>query len=100
MVAREVLSAHCTHSFVGPTPGWPAVIMGAMSTRRAAVWAALVPVCLLWSADTLPPAARTPVDLAGHVEPLLRARCSLCHGAQQQMKGLRLDQKASTMRAS
>src|SRR5215469_18241818 len=68
-----------------------------MSTRRAAVWASLVPACLLWSADALPPAAKTPVDFARDVEPLLRARCSLCHGAQQQMKGLRLDQKASAM---
>src|SRR5207302_2129515 len=68
-----------------------------MSTRRV-VWAALaVPACLAWAADTLPPAAKTPVDFARDVEPLLRARCALCHGAQQQMKGLRLDQKASAM---
>ena len=62
-----------------------------------AVWAVLVPTCLLWAADTLPPASKTPVDFARDVEPLLRARCSLCHGAQQQMKGLRLDQKSSAM---
>ena len=54
-------------------------------------------VCVAWSADTLPPAAKTPVDFARDVEPLLRARCELCHGAKQQMKGLRLDQKSSAM---
>src|SRR5215510_13862788 len=69
-----------------------------MTTRRSAVWAALVlSACMAWAADTLPPAAKTPVDFARDVEPLLRARCALCHGAQQQMKGLRLDQKSSAM---
>ena len=53
--------------------------------------------CLAFAADTLPPASKTPVDFARDVEPLLRARCSLCHGAQQQMKGLRFDQKASAL---
>jgi mono/diheme cytochrome c family protein len=68
-----------------------------MSTRRF-VWAVLaVPACLTWAADPLPPAAKTPVDFARDIEPLLRARCALCHGSQQQMKGLRFDQKASTM---
>jgi hypothetical protein len=68
-----------------------------MSARRA-VWAALaMPACLAWAADTLPPAAKTAVDFARDVEPLLRARCALCHGAQQQMKGLRFDQKSSAM---
>jgi hypothetical protein len=37
------------------------------------------------------------VDFARDIEPLLRARCQLCHGPQQQMKGLRLDQKGSAM---
>src|SRR5215469_13500319 len=63
-----------------------------------AVWTGItLSVCLAWAADALPPAAKTPVDFARDVEPLLRARCQLCHGPQQQMKGLRLDQKASAM---
>jgi hypothetical protein len=56
---------------------------------RRVLWAALLPVCLALAADTLPPPAKTPVDFARDVEPLLRARCELCHGARQQMKGLR-----------
>ena len=52
---------------------------------------------LVWAADTLPPAANNTVDFARDVEPLLKARCQLCHGPQQQMKGLRLDQKAGAM---
>src|SRR5581483_9369978 len=69
-----------------------------MHTWRSVVWAALsLPACVTWAADTLPAAAKTPVDYSRDVEPLLRARCALCHGAQQQMKGLRLDQKTSAM---
>jgi hypothetical protein len=69
-----------------------------MSTRRSVVWAALaLPACLTWAADSLPPAAKTPVDFARDVEPLLRTRCSACHGEKQQMKGLRLDQKTGAM---
>src|SRR5215470_8785874 len=33
------------------------------------------------------------VDFATQVEPLLREKCYGCHGAAQQMSGLRLDQK-------
>ena len=46
---------------------------------------------------SLPAAGQRPVDFARDVEPLLRARCILCHGPQQQMKGLRFDQKTSAM---
>src|SRR5581483_6443727 len=69
-----------------------------MHTWRSVVWAALsLPACVTWAADTLPAAAKTPVDFARDVEPLLRSRCQLCHGPQQQMKGLRLDQKSSAL---
>ena len=64
---------------------------------RSAVLAALAAASSVWAADTLPPAATAQVDFARDVEPLLRARCQLCHGQQQQMKGLRLDQKAGAM---
>ncbi len=43
-------------------------------------------------------AAQT-VDYAPDVEPLLRARCYGCHGAAQQMKGLRLDRRESVLGA-
>ena len=61
------------------------------------VWALLAIPYLVGAADTLPPPASTPVDFARDIEPLLRTRCELCHGAQQQMKGLRFDQKSSAM---
>src|SRR5579871_6237685 len=44
--------------------------------------------------------AQTPpkVDFARDIEPLLSKRCQLCHGAQQQMSGLRLDQKEAALK--
>src|SRR5262245_15958838 len=41
--------------------------------------------------------AQTSVDFSKQVQPLLRAKCQMCHGAGQQMSGLRLDQKAAAM---
>ncbi len=40
------------------------------------------------------------VDFARQVEPILRARCYACHGAQTQQKGLRLDRSADAWRGS
>src|SRR5579871_3686200 len=46
-----------------------------------------------------PPAAPNPkVDFARDIEPLFAKRCQLCHGAQQQMSGLRLDQKEAALK--
>src|ERR1051325_4496929 len=42
--------------------------------------------------------AATPVDFGRQVEPVLRSRCYMCHGPQQQMSGLRLDQKDAAVR--
>jgi hypothetical protein len=62
-------------------------------------------VCLLTltashAADdaALPPAAKTKIAYARDIEPLLQKRCLLCHGAQQQMSGLRLDSKAAALK--
>lgn len=61
-------------------------------------------VCLLaraplWAADAaLPPAAKTKIEFARDIEPLLAKRCLMCHGAQQQISGLRLDQKADALK--
>ena len=49
-------------------------------------------------ADELPPAASQKIDYARDIEPLLQKRCLVCHGPQQQMKGLRLDQRESALR--
>ena len=38
------------------------------------------------------------VDFARDVAPLLHNRCSTCHGAGQQMGGLRLDSRETTLR--
>jgi Protein of unknown function (DUF1553)/Protein of unknown function (DUF1549)/Planctomycete cytochrome C len=46
----------------------------------------------------LPPAAKTRIEFARDIEPLLQKRCLLCHGAQQQMNGLRLDQKEGALK--
>src|SRR5512141_1019892 len=46
----------------------------------------------------LPPAATTKIEFARDIEPLLARRCFVCHGAQQQMSGLRLDQKEAALK--
>jgi hypothetical protein len=38
------------------------------------------------------------VDFTRDIAPLLAKRCELCHGAQQQMSGLRLDQKEAALK--
>jgi hypothetical protein len=48
--------------------------------------------------DGLPPAATTKVDFARDVAPIFEKRCFMCHGPQQQMSGLRLDQKAAALK--
>ena len=52
----------------------------------------------LLAAQELPPAAKGKVDFARNIEPLLAKRCYVCHGAQQQMSGLRLDQKDAALK--
>ncbi|HMC58509.1 MAG TPA: c-type cytochrome domain-containing protein, partial [Candidatus Solibacter sp.] len=46
----------------------------------------------------LPPASKTRIEFARDIEPLLQKRCLLCHGAQQQMNGLRLDRKDTALK--
>lgn len=41
--------------------------------------------------------AQSPVDYGKQVEPLLRSKCYACHGAAQQISGLRLDQKQAAL---
>ena len=60
-----------------------------------------VPLCfplISIAADNgLPPAATTKIDYARDIAPLLTSHCYMCHGPQQQMSGLRLDQKAAAL---
>ena len=44
------------------------------------------------------PAADRKIDFARDVEPLLQSRCLVCHGAQQQMSGLRLDTREGALK--
>src|SRR5437764_6172561 len=98
MLEEDAHCRNCTFAQSNWAKWFSGIYNRKMSTRRSVVWAALaLPACIAWSADSLPPASTTPVDFARDVEPLLRARCALCHGEKQQMKGLRLDLKASAM---
>ncbi|MEO7652947.1 MAG: PSD1 and planctomycete cytochrome C domain-containing protein [Bryobacteraceae bacterium] len=38
------------------------------------------------------------IDFARDIQPVLRARCVMCHGPQQQVNGLRLDRRDDAMR--
>ena len=46
----------------------------------------------------LPPPASHPVDFARDIEPIFRDQCYACHGPDQQMSGLRLDQADEALR--
>ena len=50
------------------------------------------------TAQELPPASTAKIDFARDIEPLLARRCYICHGAQQQMSGLRLDQRDAALK--
>ena len=62
-----------------------------MKTFLRAIW---FPAILLGVTG----AAAQPVDFTRDVEPLFRTRCKGCHGAQQQLSGLRLDRAEDALR--
>jgi mono/diheme cytochrome c family protein len=62
----------------------------------AAVFA--VPFEALSQEPALPPPAQRSVDFAREIQPIFRARCLACHGAAQQLSGLRLDNRAEAMK--
>src|SRR3954470_19899813 len=43
--------------------------------------------------------ADSPPDFARDIQPIFQKRCYVCHGPQQQMKGLRFDDRQAAMRA-
>src|SRR5215467_1022936 len=53
--------------------------------------------CLLACSPALA-AAAGPVSFSRDIEPLLQKHCLVCHGPQQQMSGLRLDQKEAALK--
>ena len=67
------------------------------------IWALITPglaVAGEGGSVELPPPADREVDFASEIAPLLESRCFLCHGSQQQMKGLRLDRPEDALRGS
>jgi len=56
----------------------------------------LVAAFLLW--PTLARGADDHLDFARDVQPILRARCTRCHGAEQQRSQLRLDSRTGALR--
>ena len=46
----------------------------------------------------LPPPSAEKVDFTSDIQPLLQSRCQVCHGAQVQMNGLRLDRRADALK--
>lgn len=52
----------------------------------------------LWMLLGCVPFLHASVDFSKDVAPLLETRCQMCHGAKQQMSGLRLDQPDSALR--
>ena len=64
----------------------------------ASVWIFTYSISSAADDPALPPAAKTKIEYARDIEPLLQKRCYLCHGAQQQMSGLRLDQKEAALK--
>jgi len=73
-----------------------------MSPRRLAgvlfVTIAAIPPLLDADDPQLPPAAKRKIDFPRDIQPLLEQRCQLCHGARQQLSGLRLDQKQAALK--
>ena len=47
---------------------------------------------------SLPPPSKAQVRFSRDVQPLLEKRCYGCHGARQQMSGLRLDEKTAALK--
>ncbi len=70
-----------------------------MQTTTASVLICLSMLPLAGVAETkMPPPAKTQVDFKQHIQPLLAAKCTGCHGAKQQQSGLRLDKRQNALR--
>ena len=52
---------------------------------------------LIAAEPQLPPPSKSRIDFSRQIAPILQ-RCQACHGAQQQMSGLRLDRRDDAMR--
>jgi hypothetical protein len=62
-------------------------------------FAILIAVPAAFSAEKeLPPSADRKVDFQSDIKPLFESRCTMCHGAQQQLSGLRLDRRDDALK--
>ena len=48
-------------------------------------------------AEKLPAAAKLQVEFRRDIEPILKEKCQSCHGAEQQLSGLRLDSRSAAL---
>ena len=70
----------------------------AATTVIVGVFAAAGLYPLIAQNATLPPPSKSTVEFARDIEPILRDQCYSCHGPDQQMSGLRLDQADDALR--
>lgn len=63
----------------------------------AAVWVGFLSTHPFAAESQLPPPVKSRVDFKRQIAPILQ-RCQACHGAAQQMSGLRLDRRDDAMR--
>jgi len=71
---------------------WPYALVGVIVILGAVVW--MRPPAQVGAAAAPAPASTVPVAYA-EVQPVLEQRCYMCHGAQLQMKNVRLDSPAA-----
>ncbi|MCP5281088.1 MAG: urate hydroxylase PuuD [Rhodoferax sp.] len=71
---------------------WPYALVGVIVILGAVVW--MRPPAQAAAAAAPAPASTVPVAYA-EVQPVLEQRCYMCHGAQLQMKNVRLDSPAA-----
>jgi uncharacterized membrane protein len=71
---------------------WPYALVGVLVILAAIVW--MRPPATVASAGAATAAGAVPVAYA-QVQPVLEQRCYMCHGAQVQMKNVRLDSPAA-----
>jgi uncharacterized membrane protein len=71
---------------------WPYALVGVIVILGAVVW--MRPPAQAGAAAAPAPASTAPVAYA-EVQPVLEQRCYMCHGAQLQMKNVRLDSPAA-----
>lgn len=76
----------------------PRIFSLALGFATAGATILAVTPCFGADGNSLPEPVAGPVRFLEDIEPLFAARCQACHGAEQQMNGLRLDRRAEALR--